>query len=35
MSAARQMPAQATISSKISITIEGDTKVFHDKTKFT
>jgi hypothetical protein len=28
-----QMPAQATIPS--SITIDGETKVFHDKTKFT
>ena len=27
------MPAQATIPS--SITIDGETKVFHDKTKFT
>jgi hypothetical protein len=30
-----QMPAQATIPSQISITIDGETKVFHDKTKFT
>jgi hypothetical protein len=29
------MPAQATILSKISITIDEETKVFHDKTKFT
>jgi hypothetical protein len=30
------MPAQATIPrKKLSITIEGETKVFHDKTKFT
>jgi hypothetical protein len=28
------MPAQATISTKLSITIDGETKVFHDKTKF-
>jgi hypothetical protein len=30
-----QMPAQATIPSKLSITIDGETKEFHDKTKFT
>jgi hypothetical protein len=29
------MPAQATIPSKLSITIDGKTKVFYDKTKFT
>jgi hypothetical protein len=29
-----QMPAQATIPTKLSITIDGETKVFHDKTKF-
>jgi hypothetical protein len=29
------MPAQAIITSKTSITIEGGTKVFQDKTKFT
>jgi hypothetical protein len=29
------MPAQATIPAKLSITIDGETKVFHDKTKFT
>jgi hypothetical protein len=29
------MPAQATIPAKSSITIDGETKVFHDKTKFT
>jgi hypothetical protein len=29
------MPAQATISSKTLNYIDGDTKVFHDKTKFT
>ena len=29
------MPAQASIPSKLSITIDGETKVFHDKTKFT
>jgi hypothetical protein len=29
------MPAQATIPSKTSITIDGETKVFYDKTKFT
>jgi hypothetical protein len=28
------MPAQATVPSKLSITIDGETKVFHDKTKF-
>jgi hypothetical protein len=30
-----QMPAKATIPSKLSISIDGETKVFHDKTKFT
>jgi hypothetical protein len=29
------MTAQATIPSKLSITIDGEIKVFHDKTKFT
>jgi hypothetical protein len=29
------MPAQATIPSQTFITIDGETKVFHDKTKFT
>ena len=29
------MPGQATIPAKLSITIDGETKVFHDKTKFT
>jgi hypothetical protein len=29
------MPALATIPRKISITIDGETKIFHDKTKFT
>jgi len=29
-----QMPAQATIST-LSINIEGETKIFHDKNKFT
>ena len=29
------MAAQATIPAKLSITIDGETKVFHDKTKFT
>jgi hypothetical protein len=29
------MPAQATYPAKLSITIDGETKVFHDKTKFT
>ena len=29
------MPAQATIPAKLSITIDGEPKVFHDKTKFT
>ena len=28
------MPAQATIPAKLSITIDGETKAFHDKTKF-
>ena len=27
------MPAQATIPRKLSITIDGETKIFHDKTK--
>jgi hypothetical protein len=29
------MPAQATIPSQLAITIERETKVFHNKTKFT
>jgi len=29
------MPVQATKPKKISITIDEETKVFHDKTKFT
>jgi hypothetical protein len=29
------MPAQVIIQAKLSITIDGETKVFHDKTKFT
>jgi hypothetical protein len=29
------MPAQPTTAAKLSITIDGETKVFHDKTKFT
>ena len=29
------MSAQATKPKKLSITIDGETKVFHDKTKFT
>ena len=29
------MPAQATISAKLVITIDQETKVFHVKTKFT
>jgi hypothetical protein len=29
------MPAQTTIPSKHSITIDGKIKIFHDKTKFT
>ena len=29
------MPAQATLPAKLSITIYGENKVFHDKTKFT
>jgi hypothetical protein len=29
------MPAQATIPSQTYITIDGDTKIFHNKTKFT
>ena len=28
------MPAQTTIPSKLSITIEGQNKIFHDKTRF-
>ena len=28
------MPVQATIPSKNSVTIDGETKIFHDKTKF-
>jgi hypothetical protein len=30
-----QMPAQATIPGQTPITIDGETKVFHKKTKFT
>ena len=30
-----QTPAQATIPSKLSITIDGENKVFHDNTIFT
>ena len=29
------MPAQAIYPAKLSITIDGETKVFNDKTKFT
>ena len=29
------MPAQATIPAKFSITLDGETKIFHDITKFT
>jgi hypothetical protein len=29
------MPAQATIPAKLSTTTDGETKIFHDKTKFT
>jgi hypothetical protein len=29
------MTAQATIQAKLSITIDGENKVFHNKTKFT
>jgi hypothetical protein len=29
------MPAQTTIPTELSITIDGETKVFHEKTKFT
>ena len=29
------MPAQVLYPAKLSITIDGETKVFHDKTKFT
>jgi hypothetical protein len=29
------MPAQATMPRKFSIAIDGETKIFHDKTKFT
>jgi hypothetical protein len=29
------MPAHTTIPRKLSITIDGETKVYHDKTKFT
>jgi hypothetical protein len=29
------MPAQGTIPSKLSITLDGESKVFQDKTKFT
>jgi hypothetical protein len=28
-------PTQVTIPSQISITLDGETKVFHDRTKFT
>jgi hypothetical protein len=28
------MPAQATIPSKLSINIDGENKILHDKTKF-
>jgi hypothetical protein len=30
-----QMPAKVLYPAKLSITIHGETKVFHDKTKFT
>jgi hypothetical protein len=30
-----QMPVKTTIPSKNSITIDRETKIFHDKTKFT
>ena len=30
-----QVLAQATIPSKLSITIDGETKIFHEKNKFT
>jgi hypothetical protein len=30
-----QLPAQLLYPAKLSITIEGETKIFHDKTKFT
>jgi hypothetical protein len=29
-----QMPMQVTIPNKLSITIDGETKIYHDKTKF-
>jgi hypothetical protein len=29
-----KMPAQATIPTKLSITIDGERKIFQDKTKF-
>jgi len=29
------MPAQAIYPTKLSITIDGENKIFHDKTKFT
>jgi hypothetical protein len=29
------MPTQASTPSKLSIAIDGETRVFHDKTKFT
>ena len=29
------MPAQTTIPSKLSITVDKETKIFHNKTKFT
>jgi hypothetical protein len=31
----KQMPAQQLYPAKLSITTDGETKVFHDKTKFT
>jgi hypothetical protein len=30
----RKIPDQAIIPIKLSITIDGETKIFHDKTKF-
>jgi len=29
------MPAQATITRKLSINVDGETKIFHDRMKFT
>jgi hypothetical protein len=29
------MPTQATIPTKLSITLDGENKIFHDRTKFT